>query len=72
MNGGKAVYISLGPPDYKIDWNLVKDKITSKTKLIIINTPHNPSGVLWQQDDLNYLFDIIKDQKIFVITDEVL
>jgi len=71
LNGGVPVYISLEPPLYQIDWELVKQKITSKTKLIMLNTPHNPTGKLLTMNDLNQLAEIVKDTNILIVSDEV-
>ena len=49
MAGGIPVRVPLKLPDYSIDWNRVADSLTSRTRLIIINTPHNPCGVTWRQ-----------------------
>lgn len=70
LNGGIATRINLNA-DFNIDWNLVESKITSKTKAIILNTPHNPSGKILTQDDLNSLWELIKNKNIFIISDEV-
>jgi methionine aminotransferase len=69
--GGKPVYISLYPPDYKIDWNEVKAKISSSTRMIIINTPHNPTGQVWSKEDMLNLQSLLEDTDIFVLSDEV-
>ncbi len=71
LNGGVPVYISLKYPDYKIDWNEVKNKISSKTKLLIINTPHNPTGAVLEESDLLALSNIVQNTNIFIISDEV-
>jgi methionine transaminase len=71
LNGGIPVYISLKYPEYKIDWNEVKHKITKKTKLIIINTPHNPTGAILDKSDLKELSVIIQNSNIFLLSDEV-
>ena len=52
INGAVPVLIPLVYPDYKIDWELVKQKITPKTKLIMLNTPHNPTGAVLGADDI--------------------
>lgn len=70
LNGGIANRINLSS-DFSIDWNLVKSKITPKTKAIIINTPHNPSGNMLTQSDLDSLWELIKNRNIFIISDEV-
>lgn len=71
INGGVAVPISLTYPDYSINWNMVKEKIHAKTKAIIINSPHNPSGALLTAEDLKILSEIVRDTGIFIISDEV-
>lgn len=70
LNGGIPIFITLEPP-FGIDWELVKKKITSKTRLIMINSPHNPSGKLLSRDDLNALAELVKDTNILIISDEV-
>jgi methionine aminotransferase len=71
LNGGIPVYISLKAPNYSIDWNEVKNSVTKRTKLIIINTPHNPTGAVLSATDLEELAKIVKDTNIFLIGDEV-
>lgn len=71
LNGGVPVYVSLQPPHYQIDWASVKENITDKTKLIIVNTPHNPTGKMLTMNDLNSLAEIVKDTNIFILSDEV-
>lgn len=71
INGAIAVPIALEYPDYKIDWQKVKDKINSKTKAIIINSPHNPTGAVLSMNDIEQLRALVKDTGIFIISDEV-
>ncbi len=71
INGAIPVLIPLVYPDYKIDWELVKQKITSKTKLIMLNTPHNPTGAVLSADDIAQLQSIVKGTGIFILSDEV-
>ncbi len=71
INGAVPVLIPLVYPDYKIDWELVKQKITAKTKLIILNTPHNPTGAVLGADDIVQLQNIVKGTGIFILSDEV-
>lgn len=71
LNKGIPVYIPLHFPDYKIDWNIVKDKISDKTKLIILNFPHNPTGSTLDENDLMILSDLIRDKNIYILSDEV-
>lgn len=72
LNGGIPVYVTLTPENnYQIDWSVVKAKITEKTKLILLNTPHNPTGTVMSKDDLEQLAAIVKDTNIFIVSDEV-
>ncbi len=71
LNGGVPKYISLSAPDFSIDWNEVKNSITSKTKLLIFNTPNNPGGFVFNRDDMLRLTEIIRGTDIVVISDEV-
>jgi methionine transaminase len=71
INGAKAVPVNLLYPDYKIDWAKVKAAINEKTKAIIINSPHNPSGTVLEQSDIEELKNIVRDSNIFIISDEV-
>ena len=69
--GGVPVYIQLKTPDFKIDWEDVKKRINHKTKLIIINTPHNPSGSIMTDSDMLQLQKIIDGSDIMLLSDEV-
>ncbi len=69
--GGKPIYVPLSPEDFSVDWQSVKDHITEKTRLIFINTPHNPSGTVLSADDLHVLAEIVRDTSVFIISDEV-
>lgn len=71
LQGAKAIGVSLRQPDYSIDWEGVKAKITNRTRMIMINTPHNPSGAIINADDLKQLDEITKGTDILVLSDEV-
>lgn len=71
MNGAKAIPVALSVPDFHVDWNRVKDAITPKTKAIIINTPHNPTGAIWAKEDWDNLADLVRDTNIIILADEV-
>ena len=58
-------------PDYAIDWNRVEEMVTDKTKMIIINTPHNPTGTILKEEDLLALEQIVTQKNIIVLSDEV-
>lgn len=71
INGAIPVLIPLTFPDYKIDWELVKQKVSSKTKMIMLNSPHNPTGSVLRANDIAQLRAIVKDTGIFILSDEV-
>jgi methionine transaminase len=71
LNGAKAVAIQLEFPTYAIDWTKVKNRITEKTKAIMINSPHNPTGSVLTKEDLDQLAAMVKDTRIIIISDEV-
>ncbi len=71
INGAKAVTIDLVYPDYHIDWTAVQKVITPKTKAIIINSPHNPTGSVIGEKDIEQLHKIVEGTNIFIISDEV-
>ncbi len=71
INGAVPVPVPLSFPAYKIDWALVKQKISSRTKVIIINSPNNPTGSLLDKEDIEQLRSIVKDTGIFIFSDEV-
>ncbi len=69
--GGKAVHIALTPADFSVDWNQVKDAINDKTRMIIVNTPHNPTGAIWSHQDWLNLIELMGDKNIVLLSDEV-
>ena len=71
LNGAKPVTIPLMFPDYKIDWEVVRTKISEKTKAIMINSPHNPTGSILSKEDMIQLQNIVTGTNIFIISDEV-
>ncbi|WP_405400017.1 methionine aminotransferase [Maribacter sp. Asnod2-G09] len=71
LNGGILFYVQLDAPDYKIDWTAFQNKITDKTKMVIINTPHNPSGTILTKWDMEQLEKILKPTNIILLSDEV-
>ena len=71
LAGGIVRPYSLTPPNYRINWEEVKSMITDKTRLIMINTPHNPSGTILSKQDLESLAEITKGTNIIVLSDEV-
>lgn len=71
INGAIPVLINLQFPDYKIDWNEVKRKISSKTRMIMLNNPNNPTGSVLREDDITQLRSVVKDTNILILSDEV-
>jgi methionine aminotransferase len=71
INGAKAVRIALQYPSYQIPWQEVQQKVTAKTKAIIINTPHNPTGSVLNENDIIELKKIVAGTNIIIISDEV-
>lgn len=71
LQGAKAITIPLTTDGYKIDKELTRQKITAKTKAILINSPHNPTGAVLDESDIEFLKDITSGTNIFIISDEV-
>jgi len=71
VQGGKAVYLGLKFPDYHIDWNEVRQAITPKTRMIIINTPNNPTASVFSAADMRELESITRGTDIVILSDEV-
>ncbi len=71
LNGGIPVWIELEPPHYTIQWDLVKKLINHRTRVILINTPHNPTGTILKEEDLRQLANIVSGTDIIIISDEV-
>ena len=71
LNGGIPVFVPLQSADFSVDWELVGSKITSKTRAIVVNSPHNPSGYVWSQEDVNNLATLVTQHGLYVVSDEV-
>ena len=71
LAGGRCIHIPLMPPGFRYDWERVRATLTDRTRLIVINTPHNPACTAATPDDLDELAEIIRDRNIFVLSDEV-
>ncbi|WP_111669817.1 methionine aminotransferase [Algoriphagus litoralis] len=71
LNGGIPVYVRLNSTDFSVNWEKVKASVSPKTRAILVNTPHNPSGFVWDKSDLDTLADLIRGREIYVISDEV-
>ncbi|BCQ38357.1 aminotransferase [Erwinia rhapontici] len=71
LAGGVMKRIALQPPGFRPDWQAFAALLSPKTRLVILNTPHNPSATVWQQSDLAQLWQAIRQQEIYVLSDEV-
>ena len=69
-NGGIPVFVQLNNKDFKMDWANFRSKITPKTRMVIINTPHNPSGTIFSKEDMLQLQDALKGTNIILLSDE--
>lgn len=71
LNGAVAITIPLVFPNYSIPWDIVRSKITKRTRMIMINSPHNPTGAVLSEADMNELSAIVADTNIIILSDEV-
>ena len=71
VQGGKAVYLGLKFPDYHVDWNEVRRAISARTRMIIINTPNNPTASVFTADDMRALDALTRGTDIVILSDEV-
>lgn len=71
LNGGVTKHISLLYPEFTIDWQQVRQAITERTRLIILNTPQNPTGTVWNENDIQQLREAIAGRDIHILSDEV-
>ena len=71
LAGGRAVHVPLQAPAFSVDWERVRHAITPHTRMIMINSPHNPTGATLTRGDLDTLADLLRDTEILVLSDEV-
>ncbi|HAB74278.1 MAG TPA: methionine aminotransferase, partial [Pantoea sp.] len=71
LSGGVLKRIALQPPGFRVDWSAFAALLSSKTRLVILNTPHNPSATVWRKADFAALWQAIGDREIYVLSDEV-
>ena len=69
--GGVPVHIALDAPEFKVDWDKVAAQISSRTRMIIVNTPHNPTGTIWSYQDWQQLIALVEKHDLLVLSDEV-
>ena len=71
LSGGIPIHVHLQPPDFRINWNEVKKLINQRTRMIIINTPQNPTGSILTAKDMQQLEKITQGSDILILSDEV-
>ncbi|MBB3323306.1 pyridoxal phosphate-dependent aminotransferase [Atlantibacter sp. RC6] len=71
LSGGELTRLALQPPHFRVDWQQFADALSPRTRLVILNTPHNPTATVWQKSDFDALWQAIADREIYVISDEV-
>ena len=69
--GGTCVHVPLRAADFSVDWDAVTAAVTPRTRLIIVNSPHNPTGAVWSAEDVTRLAALARSHDLFVISDEV-
>ncbi|EQD61320.1 aminotransferase class I and II, partial [mine drainage metagenome] len=71
LQGARAVHVPLRLPDFSVDWQRVRDAVTPRTRMIIVNSPHNPSGAVFSAADLDALAELAQAHGLWVLSDEV-
>ncbi len=71
MAGGRAVHVPLDPTSFAVDWQRVADALTPRTRMLMINSPHNPSGAMLDEADLDVLAELLRGTNVLLLSDEV-
>lgn len=71
LQGGKPVYVSLSAPAFRPDWEAIEAACTDRTRMLVINTPHNPTGSVWEPEDLMRLEGLAEKYDLLILSDEV-
>jgi methionine aminotransferase len=71
LAGGRTIHLPLAQPDFAIDWDRLRRAITGRTRLVVINSPHNPSGALLARPDLDRLAEALRPYNCYLLSDEV-
>ena len=71
LNGGTPIVLPLSFPDYRIDWTMVADAINPRTRMLLLNSPHNPSGAILTAGDVGALRELVDDTDLLIVSDEV-
>src|SRR4026207_121536 len=70
LRGGVPIVVPLRYPDYRVDWAAVRAAVTAKTRLLMLNTPHNPAGAVLRSDDIRELTELVKNKDLPIVSDE--
>ncbi len=71
LAGGKTVHVPLALPEFVIDWDRLADRLNERTRLVIVNSPHNPSGALLRREDFDRLAQLLRPYDCYLLSDEV-
>lgn len=71
LAGARAVHVPLATPGFRPDWQCFADALGPRTRLVIMNSPHNPTGSVWSADDLQQLATLLRDREVWLLSDEV-
>ncbi len=71
LAGGRAVHLSLSQPHFAVDWQRLEDALCERTRLVIVNTPHNPSGAVFSRADFDRLAELLRPYDCYLLSDEV-
>jgi methionine aminotransferase len=71
LSGGTPVFVTLHGPDYHVDWDEVRRAVTARTRVVMVNSPHNPTGMVFSRDDMRQLAGVLEHTDAFVVADEV-
>ena len=71
LSGGRPVYVKLTFPDYRMDWDAFRNRVSARTRLVVLNFPHNPTGAVLNAADLDTLAEILRPTRALVLSDEV-
>jgi methionine aminotransferase len=71
LNGGVAVAVPTAPPGYAIDWAAVRRAVSPRTRVLIVNSPHNPTGAILGEQDIAALASLVRDTRLVIVSDEV-
>ena len=71
LAGGIPVFVTLRYPHYRVEWEAVRSKLGERTRLVVVNSPHNPTGTMWSPEDVRQLAGLLDGTRVMVVSDEV-